>query len=153
MEEKVVYRRFQFENKVSWGSGRRGLLSAPEHAKVEVGSPPAFKGAPDVWCPEDLLIGGLNTCLMLTFLTMAQRQNLRVLAYESNAQGTLEHSEGKYRVTKVRVRPVVSLAEAIDPAISEQLVQETVTSCIITNSITATVEFVPEFRSISSDAA
>ncbi len=153
MEEKAVYRTFQFENDVSWKSGRRGLLSAPKHATVEVGSPPAFKGDPDVWCPEDLLIAGLNTCLMLTFLTMAHRRNLRVIAYESHALGIVDHSGGKYRVTNVRVRPMVSLAESVDPAVVEQVVQQTVASCIITNSVSATVEFVPQVRSVSSDAA
>ncbi len=153
MEGKAVYRTFQFENDVRWKSGRRGLLSAPEHATVEIGSPPAFKGDPDVWCPEDLLIAGLNSCLMLTFLTMAHRQNLRVIAYESNARGIVERSGGKYRVTKVRVRPVVSFADSVDPAVVEQVVQQTAASCIITNSVSATVEFVPEFRYASSDAA
>ncbi len=153
VEGKVTYRRFEFENSVIWKSGRRGLLSAAEHATVEVGSPAAFKGDPDVWCPEDLLIAGLNTCLMLTFLTMAQRRNLRVIAYESNAVGTLEHSAGKYRVTKVTVRPMISLADDVDPAVGEQLAQETMAFCIITNSISATVEFVPQLRRASSDAA
>lgn len=168
MEDKKTYRTFQFENTVSWTSGRRGSLSAAEHPRLQVGSPPAFKGTPDVWCPEDLLIGALNTCLMLTFLTIAQRRNVRVVAYESSAQGTLEHSEGpespansvlgsqggrKYRVTRVKVRPMVSLAEGANLTAAQEVVRETLASCIITNSLTATVEFVPEFRSVSAEIA
>ena len=168
MEEKKTYRTFQFENTVSWTSGRRGSLSAAEHPRLEVGSPPAFKGAPDVWCPEDLLIGALNTCLMLTFLAVAQRRGVPVVAYKSSAQGTLERSEGpgfpansvltswgekKYRVTKVKVQPIVSLAEGANLAAAQEVAHETLASCIITNPLTATVEFVPEFRSGSAEAA
>ncbi|HET8667519.1 MAG TPA: OsmC family protein [Terriglobales bacterium] len=161
MEEKKTYRKLQFENTVSWTSGRRGSLSAAEHPSLEVGSPPAFNGAPDVWCPEDLLIGALNTCLMLTFLAVARRRDVPVVAYESGAQGTLEHSEEpgggrggrKYRVTRVKVRPMVSLPEGANLAAAEEVTRETLASCIITNSLSATVEFVPEFRSGSDKAA
>ena len=44
-----------------------------------------------MWCPEDLLIGALNACLMLTFVYEMQLRKLEVLAYESSAQGALEH--------------------------------------------------------------
>jgi organic hydroperoxide reductase OsmC/OhrA len=147
VEEKKTYRTFQFENKTVWTSGRRGLLSAAEHATLEIGSPPAFKGDPDVWCPEDLLIGGLNTCLMLTFLTMAQRRNLRVVAYESQAQGVVEHAGGKYRVTNIKVEPLVSLGEPVNQEITREVVRDTLAACIITNSLSGSVEFVPQFRS------
>jgi organic hydroperoxide reductase OsmC/OhrA len=68
VEQKKIFRTFQFGNVVAWTSGFRGTPSAPEHPPIEIGNPPAFKGTPDVWCPEDLLMGALNACLMLTFL-------------------------------------------------------------------------------------
>ena len=63
MGQKKTYRTFQFGN-VVWKSAFRGTLSASGHPNVEVGNPPVFKGTPDVWCPEDLLIGALNACLV-----------------------------------------------------------------------------------------
>lgn len=153
MEEKKTYRTLQFENHMVWKSGRRGLLSADEHPTLEVGAPPAFKGDPDVWAPEDLLIGALNTCLMLTFLAIARRRDLHVTAYESNAVGTVEHRDGKYRVTRVKVQPVVSLEEAADPAVTQEVVQATVSNCIITNSLAAAVEFAPQFGQSTREAA
>ncbi len=107
---------------------------------------PAFKGDPDVWCPEDLLIGALNTCLMLTLLSVSRRRGLKVVAYESSAQGTLEHSDGKYRVTRVEVSPILVLSAGVDFAAAREAMQETLESCIITNSIRATVEVTPQFR-------
>ena len=111
-----------------------------------MGSPPAFKGDPDVWCPEDLLIGALNSCLMLTFLSVSRRRGLQVVAYESSAQGTLEHIEGQYRVTRVEVHPVVLLNADIDFAPAREAMQETLETCMITNSIRATVDLIPQFR-------
>jgi hypothetical protein len=53
---------------------------------MEIGNPPAFKGTSDVWCPEDLLIGAVNACLMLTFLYQMQLRKLAVIDYESSAK-------------------------------------------------------------------
>ncbi len=90
---------------------------------------------------------------MLTFLGVAQRRGLQVVGYEANAQGTLEESDGKYRVTTITVQPTVSVAQEVDPALRDEVVRETVTSCIITNSLSGTVEFTPEFHSVSTPAA
>jgi organic hydroperoxide reductase OsmC/OhrA len=140
MKQKNTYRTFQFENVVAWESEFRGTLSASEHPNVEVGNPPVFKGTPDVWCPEDMLIGALNACLMLTFLNQMQRRKLEVLAYESSAQGTLEHSDGKHRVTRIVVEPRISLQSGNDMEAAREAIKDTVDSCMISNSILATVQ-------------
>lgn len=150
MEQKKTYRTFEFENLVAWKSEFRGTLSATEHSTIEIGNPPVFKGTPDVWSPEDLLIGGLNACLMLTFLHQMQRRKLEVLAYESSAQGTLEHLDEKYRVTKIVVRPRVSLKSADDIAAAREAIRETEGLCMISNSILATVRLDPEFDTPST---
>lgn len=120
-------------------------MSASQHPSLEVGSPPEFKGTPDVWCPEDLLIGALNTCLMLTFLALARRKNLEVMAYESTAHGTVENSSGKFRVTRVIVQPRVTLNGEAAAETAGSVIKETKEACMVTNSILATVDLVPEF--------
>src|SRR5215472_14295496 len=67
-----AYKSFRYKAKTTWASARRGLISAVEKPNIVVGSPPEFKGEPDVWTPEELLVGSLNTCIMLTFLSIAQ---------------------------------------------------------------------------------
>jgi organic hydroperoxide reductase OsmC/OhrA len=66
------------------------VLLAVGRPNIVVGSPPEFKGEPDNWAPEELLVGSLNTCMMLTFLTLAQAQSLTPVRYESEAEGLLE---------------------------------------------------------------
>jgi organic hydroperoxide reductase OsmC/OhrA len=62
------------------------MLSAAGKPNIVVGSPPEFKGEPDIWAPDELLIGSLNTCMMLTFLAFAQAQGLTPVGYESEAE-------------------------------------------------------------------
>jgi organic hydroperoxide reductase OsmC/OhrA len=96
VEQKRAYKSFHYQAKTTWSSARRGVLSAAARPDIIVGSPPEFKGSPDNWAPEELLVGSLNTCVMLTFLTLAQNHGLTPAGYEGEAEGLLENVEGKY---------------------------------------------------------
>ena len=152
MERKKQYRTFHFENSVAWKSGFRGTLSASGHPTIEIGNPPAFKGTPDVWCPEDLLIGALSACLMLTFLYQMQLRKVAVVDYKSSAQGTLEHKDGKYRVTRIAVQPHISLKSENDLEAARDAIKDAAESCMISNSILATVQLDPQFNAPSGSA-
>ena len=78
METKRAYKSFRYKANTAWNSARRGTLSASGKPSIDVGSPPEFKGEPNIWAPEELLVGSLNTCMMLTFLTLAQAKGLKV---------------------------------------------------------------------------
>ena len=90
-----TYKSFRYKANTSWSSARRGTLAAVGRPNIIVGSPPEFKGDAGVWAPEELLVGSLNTCMMLTFLTLAQARGLAPVGYESEAEGLLENVEGK----------------------------------------------------------
>src|SRR6202022_4968575 len=105
METKTTYKSFRYKANTAWNSARRGTLSASGKPNIDVGSPPEFKGEPDIWAPEELLVGSLNTCMMLTFLTLAQARGLTPVGYESEAEGLLENVEGKTHITKPTVPP------------------------------------------------
>lgn len=146
MIEKAAHRLFNFRSSVSWDSARRGTMTNAEHQPVEIGSPPQFKGTPDVWCPEELLIGAVNTCLMLTFLTFARRRKIEISAYESGAEGSVESSDGKYRVTRIKVYPVVLLSRKDDIRPAQEVFRETKEACIISNSVIARIDLTPQFK-------
>ena len=97
------------------------------------------------WAPEELLVGSLNTCLMLTFLTMAQARGLTPAGYESEAEGLLENIEGKYRITEVTVRPRVVLKEEAEREPARKIMEGVEAQCFISNSIRAKVNLTPEF--------
>ena len=68
-----------------------------------------------------------------------------MLAYESSAQGTLEHSDGKHRVTRIVVQPRISLKSGHDMEAAHEAIKDTVDPCMISNSILATVQVDPQF--------
>jgi len=145
MDTKRAYKSFRYRARTNWTSVRRGTLSASGKSHIVVGSPPEFKGQPDVWAPEELLVGSVNTCLMLTFLTLAQAKNLVPAGYESEADGLLENIEGKYRITEIDVRPRVTLNGATELERAREIMESVEAQCFISNSIKAKITLTAHF--------
>jgi organic hydroperoxide reductase OsmC/OhrA len=142
---KRAHKSFHYKAKTTWNSARRGLLSAAGRPNIIVGSPPEFKGEPGVWAPEELLVGSLNTCMMLTFLTLAQARGLTPVRYESEAEGLLENVEGKYHIIEVTVRARVTLKSDAELEPARKTMESVEAHCFIANSINARVTLTPEF--------
>ena len=145
MEAKRAYKSFRYKANTVWSSARRGTLSASGKPNIVVGSPPEFKGEADIWAPEELLVGSLNTCIMLTFLTLAQAKGLTPVGYESEAEGLLENIEGKFRITEVTVRPRVSLKVKAELERAREIMERVEAQCFISNSIKSKVTLTAEF--------
>jgi organic hydroperoxide reductase OsmC/OhrA len=146
VEAKKAYKSFRYKNSLVWNSGRRGRTSAPGKPEMDVGSPTEFKGDPGVWSPEELLVGALNACLMLTFVSLAQNKGVQFVAYESAAEGLLANVDGKYLITEVSVQPSVVLKSQADLETARTIMDEVEENCFISNSITAKVKLAPQFR-------
>ena len=141
-----TYKTFRYKANTSWTSARRGTLAAEGRPNIVVGSPPEFKGEPGNWSPEELLVGSLNTCIMLTFLTLAQARGLTPVGYESAAEGLLENVDGKYRITEVSsVRPRIVVETDAQLEVGRKTMEGVEAQCFISNSITSRVKLTPEF--------
>ena len=140
-----TYKSFRYKAKTTWSLGRRGTLSAGAKPDITVGSPPEFKGEATNWSPEEMLVGSLNTCMMLTFLTLSQARGLTPVGYESEAEGLLENVEGKYRITEVAVRPRVVVGNDAELELARKTMEGVEAQCFISNSITSRVKLTPEF--------
>jgi organic hydroperoxide reductase OsmC/OhrA len=145
MSTKTAHKSFRYKANTAWSSARRGTLSASGKPNIDVGSPPEFKGEPDIWAPEELFVGSVNTCMMLTFLTLAQAKGLTPLRYESETEGLLENIEGKYRITEVMVRPRVSLKDKAELELAHEVMETVEAQCFISNSIKSKVSLAAEF--------
>lgn len=144
MTTVTAHKTFRFKTKTTWSSARRGVLSAAGKPDIIVGSPPEFKGAPDVWAPEELLISSVNTCIMLTFISLAQVRGVTAAGYESEAEGLLEHSEGLYRLTEVTVRPRITVNSEAEIAPARESIESAESHCFMSNSVRAKINVAAE---------
>ncbi len=142
MNARTTHKSFRYQTRTTWSSGRRGVLSGAHKPDIGVGSPPEFRGEPGNWSPEELLIASVNTCIMLTFLTLVQGRDL--VAYESEVEGLLENVEGKYLITGITVRPRITVKDEAEVERARELIERTEAQCFMSNSVKAKVTIIPE---------
>lgn len=134
-----------YETEVRWHSEMRGEVRSGDRATIAVGAPPDFHGTADVWSPEHLAVAAVNTCMMLTFITIAANSKLEFEAYTAAASGILEKVEGRGMViTRITVRPRITLKAGTDRAKAERVLRMTEKGCFISNSLKAEVKLEPE---------
>lgn len=130
---------------LKWDIGRIGTMSSPVlDSKIEVATPPEFpKGIAGVWSPEHLLVAAVNSCLMTTFLAIAENSKLQFLSFSSDATGKLEKADGKYMITEITLAPVVVVATEADVEKALRVLQKSEAACLISNSVKSAVILKP----------
>lgn len=137
--------KHEYQNTVEWTDARRGKLTASPRPPVQIGAPPEFGGTDDVWSPEQLCVAAVNSCVMLTFVAIAANSKVPFRGYTSSAVGTLAKVEGRGLViTRVVVRPRVTIGPEVDRGRVERLIKMAEKNCYISNSLNAEVSLEPE---------
>ncbi len=131
---------------VQWRSDRRGVMCSPELSKeagscVEVATPPQFpKGIAGIWSPEHLFTAAVSSCLMTTFLAIAENFKLPFVNFSCDSKGTLAMVDGKYMMSEILLLPVVSIENEEDREKALKVLQKAEAACLISNSIKSKVE-------------
>ena len=124
---------------------RNSVLGSPGHADVPGSAPPVFGGEASRYNPEELLTLALSECHMLTFLSLAAKKQVPVLAYEDHAVGRLgKGASGKMQMVHVQLRPRVTVAKGTDLAAVNAMHEKAHTYCFVANSVNFPVENAPE---------
>ncbi|MFN8285087.1 MAG: OsmC family protein [Chitinophagales bacterium] len=135
-----------YDVSVKWNADRKGIMSSevlPQ--KIEVATPPEFNGGmAGIWSPEHLLVAAVNSCLMTTFLAIAENSKLEFKTFDSKATGKLEIVDGKYMISEVELKPVVGIADESVKEKAERVLQKAEKACLISNSVKSTIIFSPE---------
>lgn len=116
-----------------------------ERPPIELSGAPQFKGDPTKVNPEELFVAALVSCQMLSYLSLAGRSGIDVLAYEDTGQGTMTIADKRMRITEVRLRPRITLAAGSDEAKARALVESAHQACFVANSVACAVEVEPTF--------
>jgi peroxiredoxin-like protein len=137
-----------YDVNVQWLEDRKGIMSSSVLIdKIEVATPPEFaKGMPNIWSPEHLLVAAVNSCLMTTFLAIAENSRLEFISFDSKAVGKLEIVEGKYMISEIELMPTILIANEADKEKTERVLVKSENACLISNSIKSTIIFKPEIK-------
>ncbi|MDM7989529.1 OsmC family protein [Arthrobacter sp. zg-Y877] len=130
------------------GYGRDHLIRAAGLPDLPGTADPTFHGDRDRWNPEQLLLAALAQCHMLSYLHVAVRNGIRVLAYQDSPEGLLRlNRDGSGEFTSVLLRPQVTIDDAGGSAAVElaggPMHSEAHRLCFIARSVNFPVEHQP----------
>ncbi|MCQ4034992.1 OsmC family protein [Kaistella montana] len=135
---------------ISWKNDRKGEMSSPELVQnVEIATPPQFpKGIDGIWSPEHLFTAAVSSCLMTTFLAIAENSKLEFEHFECKSKGKLEQVEGKFLMTEVILEPIVTIRNESDREKAEKVLQKSEANCLISNSVKSKITMITEIKVI-----
>lgn len=132
-----------YEVNVQWKNDRKGLMSSPVLPdSIEVATPPEFpKGMEGIWSPEHLLVAAANSCLMTTFLAIAENSRLEFIDFSSKAVGKLEVVDGKYMISEIALTPTLIIRDETQKEKAERVLNKSEAACLISNSLKSKIIF------------
>ncbi len=133
---------------IDWNKDRQGVMCSPElnlesgetKSCIEVATPPQFpKGIPGIWSPEHLFTAAVSSCLMTTFLAIAENFKLEFVSFNCKSKGKLDMVDGKYLMTEILLEPTVVIVNEKDLEKAERVLQKSEAACLISNSVKSKV--------------
>jgi peroxiredoxin-like protein len=134
-----------YDVSVEWEEGRKGTMKSEVlESSIEVATPPQFaNGVEGIWSPEHLFVAAINSCLMTTFLAIAENFKLEYTSFTSNAIGKLEVIDGKYLMSEVILKPTVIIKKIEDKEKAVRVLQKSEAACLISNSVKSRIVLEP----------
>jgi len=136
---------YNYEVNLSWTENRKGIVSSPAlEQSTEVATPPEFpKGIEGIWSPEHLFVAAIESCLMTTFLAVAENSKLEFESFSSHAEGRLDKVDGKFMMTEVLLRPTLIINNTDMEEKAKRVLVMSEKACLISNSIKSVIIFDP----------
>lgn len=116
------------------------LECPPAPVQLAMSGDPAFLGDPKLLNPEQLLLAAAVSCQLLSFLAVAARARIDVWRYEDDAEADMPEGDRPMRITAIRLRPRITVAEGTDAAKVQKLVALAHEQCFVANSLTSAMD-------------
>lgn len=150
MASQVRYREFHFPVEIAWNGGRRTTASVDGKQPLAIATPPEFRGTdPDTWSPEDAFVAAAGSCLAVTIVALAEREQLLLRDLSVTAEGVVgRRSDGKFGF--VRIEQTVELeTDADHEDAARVLVAKAEDSCLVTVSLDLAVQTTVNVRALT----
>ena len=123
----------------------------PAVTPLALSADPTFRGDPALLNPEQLLVLAAASCQLLSFLAVAARSRLDVIRYEDDAEGFMPEDDPPLRVTRIVLRPHITMRAGDRHAGRADALVERVhhccevahRECFIANSLTTEIVIEP----------
>ena len=102
---------------------------------LEVSAAKAFKGDPNLYNPEDLLLSSLTSCHMMSYLYCCAQHKIEVISYQDHSEATLQvNPDGSGKIVKVDLFPDIIISDSSQIELALSLHKKANELCFIANS-------------------
>jgi len=126
------------------------VVAPPAEATLTLSSDPAFSGDPSLLSPEQLLVLSASSCQLLSFIAVAARSRIDVVAYRDSAEAVMPEDDSPTRITRIDLRPIVTIRSGDAGAPSDDrllhLCEVAHEECYVANSLRTEVVVIPTFE-------
>jgi len=124
---------------------RVAKLEAPGISEtIEVATPPQFPGGVEgVWSPEHLFTASIVSCFFTSFEAIAEYSKFDFVDLKVESSGTLEKKDGKFVMSRVLLKPVLTIRDESNKKKGIRLLEKAEQICLITRSVKADVHLDP----------
>jgi organic hydroperoxide reductase OsmC/OhrA len=123
----------------------RDLNLLVDAMSLPMSSAPGYRGDPSRVNPEQLFVASVSSCQALTYLFLAAKNGVAVIGYTDDAEGRLGMVDGKIRMSRVTLRPRITLEAGANETRARELVAKAHENCFVANSVSTPVDIAPIF--------
>ncbi|MCA5003673.1 OsmC family protein [Sphingobacterium bovistauri] len=111
------------------------VIHVEDKPKLQLSAAKAFKGNPNLYNPEDLLLSSLMSCHMMSYLYVCAQYQIEVLSYTDEAIAKLEtYVDGSGKIIEVVLNPQVIIKNKSQVELATSIHKEANKLCFIANS-------------------
>ena len=103
-------------------------------------APAEFGGPGDQWSPETLLTAAVADCFILGFKAIARASRFPWISLQCHVEGVLDRIDHVTRFTAFNVSATLEIPGDADEERAQHLLEKADATCLVTNSMTSTVE-------------
>ncbi len=147
MPSQVRHKEFRFPVEIGWDGGRRTTARIDGKRDLAIATPPEFRGTdPELWSPEDAFVAAAGSCLAVTIVALAERDELTLHDLSVNADGIVgRRPDGRFGFVRIEQTVAVDV-DAADEMAVRTLVAKAEDGCLVTVSLDLPVETTVEVR-------
>lgn len=128
-----------YNTSVAWKGGEAATLDCPGKPTLDITPPPEFGGKEDVWSPEDLLVGAVESCMLLTLLFFVDKMKIGMKSYKSSATGDLDRTANGLRFQGMTVHMKAEVTTPEDQEKFKKAAEQAEKFCPVSTVVTCPV--------------
>ncbi len=132
---------YEFRNRVYLETEGISKIDFGANKVYEIAPASEFGGRDELLSPEDMFVGAVNSCLMMTFFYFINKSGISLVSYEASGKGIVEKGKDGLKFTAVNI-------EAIAVIDSEELTEQIKRAgelaekyCLVSKSLACDVQY------------